>query len=123
MDTIKPLVLVTNDRDLLSVVPWIQGEVCRAGSLGEADAFLGFYRGTAALALGFDVLLDAGRQGWSLPNYPYVLLYPAGRLAEVKFPNSSIKPENTFVLPLELDFLHARLGQFRPVKKNGRKAS
>jgi hypothetical protein len=110
------LVLVTDDPDLLAVVPWIEGEVRIARDFDEASHQLNGSRGWATLALGWDAYLMAIRIG-RMPNYPFCLLY-ADRAA-MDWELVSRLSVSVWELPLELDFLHERLGLYKPARKNG----
>lgn len=112
----KYLVLVAEDQEVLSLVPWIEGDVRLARDLDEATGLLDGARGWAVLALAPDAYRSALRQG-RLPNYPWILVYTDRTTLQPEWigaPALTIRE-----LPVELDWLHDQLGQYRKPEKNG----
>lgn len=98
------LVLATNDRDLLATTFCIKAPVFRMSHVEDAALFAKSIRGE--LAIGPDKLHEA-----IYLNFPFSVLY-----ADRDFLNLDLLAHlhtlGVYELPLELDWLHDRLGVF-----------
>jgi hypothetical protein len=104
------LVLATNDRDLLAASFCIKAPVFRMSRVGDAALFARSIR--AELAIGPDVLDQAAGL-----NFPFAVLY-----ADRDFLNlaalANLHTLGIYELPLEIDWLHDRLGFYESAQKN-----
>jgi hypothetical protein len=98
------LVVATRDRDLLAALACVRVPVFRVGDPQDAADFARSIR--TNLAVGPDMLDEA-----KTLNYPFFVLY-ADRYFLNRESLACLHTLGIFELPLELDWLHDRLGVF-----------
>lgn len=106
------LVVATHDRDLLAaMVDVVEPAVFRVPCVESGAEFAQSIN--ALFALGPDMLTEA----ISL-NFPYAVLYTNRSFLHLEL-LSRMHPVGIYELPLEVDFLHEKLGFFHPLQRNG----